>query len=657
MPLSIPDTLGAASIGFSVSCVVFGVLTMQAFTYYQRYPEDKWPYKILVAALWALELLDQIFVGYSVYYYTVTHYGNVQVFLLDDVIWTLILQVVLGCFVGTLVKICFTLRVWMFSKRNVYITGFIVILILGQFGVAVLYSIRCFQLNKLVLASQLRLVASLSLGTGLVTDFAIAAALCYFLRRLRTGYRKSDTLVNTLTIYAVNTGALTGALSLLTLILYNARPDTFFFMASYFSLGKLYAISFICTLNTRKVIRGRGTDRQGSSANTSGNARNNTFMLVTPSNARAQRPDFTSHQNHLKSVEIGVHQEVSVIMDLENGDGGHSLPPVAVILLLETADQFFIGHLMYFYSIVNYANPRVLLEAKTTWSFILQLTFGAVVGTIVKVYLAFRVWRFSNRNWFITAFILLLSIGQLGKPINHLEPQITSVLIAKKMFSIRSCPRRTCYNFLCIHPFDVSMLTSTFRRSSFALPSVFAVHQLQTLGTISLATGVTTDFVIAVALCYYLNRLRTGLKTSDNLVNSLCRYAINTGVLTSGVSLTVLILYNVMPTSNLYFIATYFTLSKLYAISFMATLNTRRSVRGRGTDEQGEVSNNTNMFHLGTRMPSMGPNDLERWDKVDPPVQLQEQFYQQQLQYYGQQTLSEPSYSSYSPPNRKIQPL
>jgi len=54
----------------------------------------------------------------------------------------------------------------------------------------------------------------------------------------------------------------------------------------------------------------------------------------------------------------------------------------------------------------------------------------------------------------------------------------------------------------------------------------------------------------------------------------------------------------------------------------MATLNTRRMVRGKGTDRNttGSASrrltnvNDTNMFHLGTRMPSMGPNDLERWE-------------------------------------------
>lgn len=48
------------------------------------------------------------------------------------------------------------------------------------------------------------------------------------------------------------------------------------------------------------------------------------------------------------------------------------------------------------------------------------------------------------------------------------------------------------------------------------------------------------------------------------------------------------------------------------------SLNTRRELRGRGTEEQGNTTNNTNMFHLGTRIPSMGPNDLEGYG-VNPP--------------------------------------
>jgi len=252
---------------------------------------------------------------------------------------------------------------------------------------------------------------------------------------------------------------------------------------------------------------------------------------------------------------------------------------VALIWLLETADQCFIGHLVYYYGISNYTKPATLATATMTWSFILQQTFGAVVGAIVKGYFGFRVWRFSNRNIWITGLVLLGTLGQLG-------------------------------------------LALAFTMRAFQLPSVFAVHQLLTLGTISLGVGVFTDVVTAAALCYYLQKLRTGLRTSDSLVNSLSAYAINTGALTSAVSITVLLLYRLLPKINLAFVALYFILSKLYAISFMATLNTRRSVRGRGTEKEGATTNNTNMFHLGTRMPSMGPEDLGRWDKVDPPAEF-----------------------------------
>ncbi|ESK86176.1 hypothetical protein Moror_10970 [Moniliophthora roreri MCA 2997] len=244
---------------------------------------------------------------------------------------------------------------------------------------------------------------------------------------------------------------------------------------------------------------------------------------------------------------------------------------VLLILVLETTDQALIGHIIYHYGITNFANLLALLRGDTTWSLILQQTIGATVGAIVKMSFALRVWRFSERNWIITAFIVILIVGQLG----------------------------TAF---------------AFTAKAFQLPGVFAVVHIQTLGTVSLALGVFTDIVIAISLCYFLNKLRTGYHQSDTLVNSLVRYAISTGALTGAISLTTLILYNIMPT-NLVFIATYFVLSKLTS----TVLNTRRVVRGKGTDKQGTTSNHTNLFHLGTRMPSMGPNDMDGWEAAYTP--------------------------------------
>ncbi|KAJ3879361.1 hypothetical protein F5051DRAFT_427412 [Lentinula edodes] len=242
---------------------------------------------------------------------------------------------------------------------------------------------------------------------------------------------------------------------------------------------------------------------------------------------------------------------------------------VLLILTLETVDQALIGQIYYHYGISNFSNPLTLIEGVQTWSFILQQTLGSVVGTMVKISFALRVWRFSQRNFWITGLIMVLAIGGLS-------------------------------------------LSIVFTVKSFMLPDVFSVVRLRVLGTISLGVGVLTDIVTALALCYFLNKLRTGYRQSDSLVSSLIKYAINTGALTSVISVTTVVLYNLMP-SNLIFIAVFFILSKLYAISFMATLNTRRVVRGRGTDKQ-NTTNRTNMFHLGTRVPSMGPTDMDGWE-------------------------------------------
>ena len=43
------ETVGALTIGFALTCAVFGILTQQTVTYYQRYFQDRLVYKSLVS--------------------------------------------------------------------------------------------------------------------------------------------------------------------------------------------------------------------------------------------------------------------------------------------------------------------------------------------------------------------------------------------------------------------------------------------------------------------------------------------------------------------------------------------------------------------------------------------------------------------------------
>ncbi|KAJ7722447.1 hypothetical protein DFH07DRAFT_856978 [Mycena maculata] len=311
---SVDDTLGAAMIGFAFSCVIFGVNTNQVVTYFHRYPEGKVVYKFLVSLIWTLELVDQVFIGHSVYFYTIVNYSDPLVLLTKPVVWTLILQLTIGAIIGTIVRLCFAMRVWRFSQRNVVVTGTVVALTMAELGLAIAYTFRCFENPFLTVLPNLKLLASLALGAGVLTDVFTASALCYFLRKFRTGNRRADTLVNTLTIYAINTGAFTAAISLLTLIFYDMRPGNFQFLAFYFNLSKLYAISFLCTLNTRKIIRGKGTEREdgpttGASASISGN---HFYVSHVPRTDTGYLGEYPSAHGTMSvsKVEIGVHQDV-----------------------------------------------------------------------------------------------------------------------------------------------------------------------------------------------------------------------------------------------------------------------------------------------------------------------------------------------------------
>lgn len=140
------NTLGALLVGFAISATAFGMLTIQVFTYYRRFPQDKAAYKALAALIWSFSFVDQSFVGYAVYFYTITNYLNPVPLVTGKPQWSLILQMTLGAVVGAIVKACFTLRVWRFSYRNWWLTGILFLMIIAQLGTAIAFTVKCFEL-------------------------------------------------------------------------------------------------------------------------------------------------------------------------------------------------------------------------------------------------------------------------------------------------------------------------------------------------------------------------------------------------------------------------------------------------------------------------------------------------------------------------------
>ncbi|KAJ4480337.1 hypothetical protein C8R41DRAFT_869137 [Lentinula lateritia] len=262
-----PDnTLGAALIGYSFACAVFGVLTAQVTNYYQTFVADPKQLRILASLNFrtilsrSLELIHVILISHALYHYTITLFGSILEMITSHVVWSLVTQVLVAGISGSIVKLCFVLRVWRFSRRNVFITGLIFIVVLVQFGFIIAYTIAAYQIQSLLDLPKLNVLGSIALATGALGDVITAVALIFYLRKLRTGYTEPDSLVNNLTGYAIHTGAFTSAMTLLTLIFFDAAPHTFQYMAVYFVVSKTFAVSLMCTLNTRKQVAGRALE-------------------------------------------------------------------------------------------------------------------------------------------------------------------------------------------------------------------------------------------------------------------------------------------------------------------------------------------------------------------------------------------------------------
>ncbi|KAF7346807.1 hypothetical protein MSAN_01819600 [Mycena sanguinolenta] len=264
---NVDNTLGAIVVGFAVSCVIYGILLTQAWTYFSRFNSDSAIYKMLVVLILILETADQVFIGHFVYFYTVTSAGQPLALATGTTIWSVIMQQAAGSVVSTIVKCAFATRVYRFSDKNIWITTILILLALGQLGVAVVFTVRAFEIGIISKVFNLKLVATISLALGVLTDVLTASALCFFLWRMRTkGRSAANSLITRLVTDAINTGVLTTVVSLSTLLLFDFMEGNLIFAATYFLLSKLYAISFLATLNTRRVIRGRGTDHEGEAS-------------------------------------------------------------------------------------------------------------------------------------------------------------------------------------------------------------------------------------------------------------------------------------------------------------------------------------------------------------------------------------------------------
>ncbi|KAF8837563.1 hypothetical protein BDN67DRAFT_972769 [Paxillus ammoniavirescens] len=204
---------------------------------------------------------------------------------------------------------------------------------------------------------------------------------------------------------------------------------------------------------------------------------------------------------------------------------------VVFLWILETVHLALSIHVTECYLIMNFDDPPAL--EYVIWSIGATAFVGYVVIWAVDLCFVWRIWQLSRRTG-TCIFLVILATAP------------TALGFANCVLSVR-------------HPYVPEFLAVVF-------PTMVAGWILAAIA----------DSLIAIALCYYLHRCRSGMRRTEHIINRLLLYSINTGALAALFAIITIVLYVALP-GTMVFAAFVQVQSKLYGISLLASLNARKA--------------------------------------------------------------------------------
>ncbi|TDL21752.1 hypothetical protein BD410DRAFT_789518, partial [Rickenella mellea] len=185
---------------------MYGLILFQTFHYYRHYPRDPTHLKWIVAVLTLADVIQMILSTWAVYWYLIANFGDFSNLGVPH--WSINLQTGFNGFESAGVQLFFARRVYLLSK-NKYLLVLLVLLTTVHFSLVVYFSVRAFNYHNFADYVHLAWVPPTTVSSAAAADIIIATSMCYFFKTARTGFGRTDTLINTLTMYSINTGLLT----------------------------------------------------------------------------------------------------------------------------------------------------------------------------------------------------------------------------------------------------------------------------------------------------------------------------------------------------------------------------------------------------------------------------------------------------------------
>ncbi|CAA7259887.1 unnamed protein product [Cyclocybe aegerita] len=262
-------------------------------TYYNTKFNDRLWIRSVVGSLFVLDTVHSAVAVYMAWEICVTNYDNPD--SLAFVSWTIPFTAVATAFAAFITQIFLCNRVLILTKSKP-IVGFIGILSFLGFFFGIYAGIYSGIIREVAKFAPLEPFVTCWLTFQTSADLLITFVLSFVLSRSRTGFRRTDTVINRIIRGAIQTGLFASIFALADLFSFLLHRETYLYAMFAYPLGRIYTNTLLDTLNARTSLKSiAGTEAE---TDTSFRLQNQTHTMA-------------SHQIHSIQVQKEVVTDIN----------------------------------------------------------------------------------------------------------------------------------------------------------------------------------------------------------------------------------------------------------------------------------------------------------------------------------------------------------
>ncbi|KAL1949891.1 hypothetical protein VTO73DRAFT_8772 [Trametes versicolor] len=251
------ETFGALLIGTYIGLTLFGLTVYQTVRYLRMYATDVQRLKVTVITVFLTDTTHSILCIHLCYYYLVTSQSNRA--LLDDGVWSIRLITPLTSIIVIVVQAFYARRIYVMGSQYKIPLFIVMALMLGEAITVMVTIVESFIIPTFSHWKSHAWLTALPYAFSLATDVILTSTLILILHKSRTGMRRTDSLLNVLIVYTINTGLLTSTLGIFCVV-FATEPQRFYYIALNMPVTKSYANSMLAVLNSRRALAERAQD-------------------------------------------------------------------------------------------------------------------------------------------------------------------------------------------------------------------------------------------------------------------------------------------------------------------------------------------------------------------------------------------------------------